>query len=334
MVFLTGLAQVARDAGLVVRETKYWKTRTAHRGGIREVRGVLWHHTATNAAAVKARNNPTLNYVIRGLGYPLCNLLLAWDGSLDVIAAGTGAHAGKGQYPPRIPRDRGNQFLIGIEVEGTTGLRWSDAQLETAARLGAQLDKEFGRIIHIGHNEYAPGRKTDPTGIPGGMPALRKAINRGYWEKSGKQTTNKNTIQGKDWFDMATKSELRQIIREETRLAKWSYKGRNETWDAYAYQRETYRLLEELYDKLGRKVWGYKNHLTDTDIYAYVRATHRAALANQGELEGILQALEQISRGKQVDLAEVRRAAREGVAKALKELEADVTLTVTAGDDK
>nr|WP_158524617.1 N-acetylmuramoyl-L-alanine amidase [Auritidibacter sp. NML100628] len=295
---------------------------------------MLWHHTATNAAAVKARNNPTLNYVIRGLGYPLCNLLLAWDGSLDVIAAGTGAHAGKGQYPPRIPRDQGNQFLIGIEVEGTTGLRWSDAQLETAARLGAQLDKEFGRIIHIGHNEYAPGRKTDPTGIPGGMPALRKAINRGYWEKPGKQTTNKNTIQGKDWFDMATEKQLRKIVREETRLARWTYKGKNEDWDAYAYQRETYRLLEELANKVGWKVWSYKNQNTKSDSYAYMRATHKAALAVQGELEGVLKALEALTQGRKVNLEEVRRAAQQGVSEAIKSLDADVTLEVATDNTK
>lgn len=183
MVMYTGLARVARGAGLTVRETSGWKSRTAHRGGMVGARGVLWHHTATSAAAVKSRNNPTLNYMISGLGYPLCNFAMAWDGSIDVVAAGTGAHAGKGKYGSRIPRDQGNQYLIGIEVEGTIGLTWSDAQLESAARLGRALAKEWGSgFLQIGHNEYAPGRKTDPTGIPGGMPALRKAIKRGYWK--------------------------------------------------------------------------------------------------------------------------------------------------------
>jgi hypothetical protein len=180
-MYLTGLARVARDAGITVREVPGWQTRTAHRGGMARVHGVIWHHTATPAASVIARNNPTTQYMTTGLGYPLANYGLAWDGSLDVIAAGTGAHAGKGSYRG-VPNNDGNRHMIGVEVEGTIGLRWSDAQLETAARLGAQLNRDFGAdLLHIGHYEWAPGRKTDPTGIPGMMPALRSAIHRGYW---------------------------------------------------------------------------------------------------------------------------------------------------------
>ncbi|VXB22107.1 N-acetylmuramoyl-L-alanine amidase [Citricoccus sp. K5] len=180
-MFLTGLARVARDAGITVREVPGWKTRTAHKGGMNKVHGVIWHHTATSASAVKSKNNPTLNYMVSGLGYPLANYGLAWDGSLDVIAAGTGAHAGVGSYKG-IPNNDGNRHLIGVEVEGTIGLEWSPAQLETAARLGAQLNKDFGSgLLHIAHYEWAPGRKTDPTGIPGNMTALRAAIKRGNW---------------------------------------------------------------------------------------------------------------------------------------------------------
>ena len=225
MVMFTGLARVARDAGLTVRETSGWKTRTAHRAGMTAARGILWHHTATAASAVKSRNNPTLNYMINGLGYPLANYGLAWDGSIDVIAAGTGAHAGKGSYN-RIPKDQGNYYLIGVEVEGTTGLTWSDAQLESASRLGKALHDEFkdDNFLQIGHNEYAPGRKVDPTGIPGGMNALRAAIKRGYWKNKNwkpggkvstgtassgtskpkpKKASKPSTSSGKTWPDVA-----------------------------------------------------------------------------------------------------------------------------------
>lgn len=187
MVFYTGLARVARNAGLVVRETANWKGRTLtspshRRNGMIEGRGVLWHHTATAASAVKARNNPTLQHLINGLGYPSANLLLAWDGSMDIVGAGATAHAGKGSYN-RIPTNQGNDYLIGVEVEGTTGLNWSNDQLEAAARFGHAMSREFGsNFLHIGHLEYAPGRKVDPSGIPGGMSALRKAIGRGYWK--------------------------------------------------------------------------------------------------------------------------------------------------------
>ena len=185
MVFYTGLARLARDAGLVVREVNGWKSRTlgTRPNGMAGVRGCLWHHTATSASAVKSRNNPTLNYLVSGLGYPSASFGLAWDGSIDVIAAGAAAHAGKGRYGSRIPRDRGNDYLFGVEVEGTTGLTWSNAQLESAARLGHAMNKEWGSsFLQIGHLEYAPTRKVDPSGIPGGMPALRKAIARGYWK--------------------------------------------------------------------------------------------------------------------------------------------------------
>lgn len=150
-------------------------------------------------------------------------------------------------------------------------------------------------------------------------------------KQAGGSTTTTTTPK-KDWFDMATKAELRKIIREENRITSWAYKGKNEKWDAYAYQRETYRLLEDLAATVGRKVWSYKNHLTDRDIYSFVRATNRASIANQGEIEGVMKALEQISQGREVNLDEVRKAAQEGVAKAVQDLEADVTLKVDAGN--
>lgn len=198
MVFFTGLTRVCKNAGVKYRTVSGWKKRTAGMSpkGMSGCKGVLWHHTATNAAAVKATNAPTLNYVTSGLGYPLCNLLLAWDGTFYVVSAGFAAHAGKGSYKG-IGTDNGNSWLIGIEVEGTTGLTWSKAQLEAAAKFGRQMDKEFGRLLHIGHYEWAPGRKTDPSGIPGGMGALRKAIKAGSWSGAGGTSTAGNNSSSK-----------------------------------------------------------------------------------------------------------------------------------------
>lgn len=129
---------------------------------------------------------------------------------------------------------------------------------------------------------------------------------------------------------MATEKQLRKIVREETRLARWSYKPKNDDWDMCAYNRETYKLLKNLDKNLGKKVWQYKNKYAKRDIYGYVRETNKASVATQGELAGILKALEHLSQGKKVNLEEVRKAAQEGVAKAIKDLEADVTLTVSA----
>lgn len=189
MAFLTSLADVARSAGLTVREVSGWKTRAIYTDDtIDPIKAVMWHHTATKASEVTSKNNPTLDYMVNGRGYPLCNLALAWDGSVDVVAAGAAGHAGTGSYNSIVDTDKGNWQTIGIEVEGTTGLTWSTAQLEAAARLGKALSKAYGTsIAHIGHLEYAPGRKIDPSGIPGGMSALRAAINRGYWKTPDKE---------------------------------------------------------------------------------------------------------------------------------------------------
>lgn len=79
-------------------------------------------------------------------------------------------------------------------------------------------------------------------------------------------------------------------------------------------------------------MWSYKNHLTDTDIYGFVRATHRQVMAAQGERDGLMKAIEQISQGKEINLEEIRKATQQGVSDALGSLEADVTLSVDAGD--
>src|SRR5699024_1944045 len=193
------------------------------------------------------------------------------------------------------------------------------------------VDGNFGSGILRGRNQRGGGQvwsSADGKVCPGDK---RIQQTPSIIKQDGGSTTTTTTPK-KDWVDLATKAELRKIIREENRITSWAYKGKNEKWDAYAYQRETYKLLEELAGSVGKKVWSYKNHLTDTDIYAFVRATNRAAMANQGEIEGVMKALEQISQGREVNLDEVRKAAQEGVAKAVQDLEADVTLSVDAGN--
>ncbi|HLS02512.1 MAG TPA: N-acetylmuramoyl-L-alanine amidase [Beutenbergiaceae bacterium] len=151
----------------------------------------------------------------------------------------------------------------------------------------------------------------------------------GHWTPA--TTDQANRQQARSWFDMATKNDLRQVLREE-RVQPWLYKGKNEDWDTYAYLRKTHSLLEKLYDNVGRRVWSYKNHLTDTDIYAFLRATHRQVMAAQGERDGLMKAIEQISQGKEINLEEIRKATQQGVSDALGNLEADVTLHVDASE--
>lgn len=254
----------------------------------------------------------------------------------------------------------GNSSSITIETQGAGHEPWTAAQVRAIVQI-----IQWARTVHKGiplRRMTSSARKQKGIGwhrlgVNGDFP--KTGILRGRQQRGGGElwsgaygkvcpgdkrikqipgivrqaggTSTASTPKG-SWFDMATKAELRKIIREENRITSWAYKGKNENWDAYAFQRETYRLLEDLAATVGKKVWSYKNHLTDRDIYSFVRATNRASIANQGEIEGVMKALEQISQGREVNLDEVRKAAQEGVAKAVQDLEADVTLKVDAGN--
>lgn len=60
-------------------------------------------------------------------------------------------------------RQRCNDFSIGIEVEGTDARPYTTRQYACAARLARDLAAAFPDIAGLaGHDEIAPGRKTDP----------------------------------------------------------------------------------------------------------------------------------------------------------------------------
>ena len=58
-----------------------------------------------------------------------------------------------------------NDYAIGIELEGTDTRPYTDAQYRALAELTRLLVERYSRISReaiVGHNEVAPGRKTDP----------------------------------------------------------------------------------------------------------------------------------------------------------------------------
>ena len=58
-----------------------------------------------------------------------------------------------------------NDFSLGIELEGTDDLPFSDAQYQALIGLTRQLQAAFPAITLqriCGHSDVAPGRKTDP----------------------------------------------------------------------------------------------------------------------------------------------------------------------------
>jgi LysM repeat protein len=185
---LDGIATVLRNAGLRVVECGDWLHYGYAGQDLEQVRGVLWHHTATNRAQFVNSNAPTLGMLINGrsdLAGPLCNLGLGRDGTVYIVATGVANHAGRGSAPG-IPTDMGNHYLIGIEMEssGVAPWDWTPAQLRAAPILGAALEKAYlqrfppAQRLQLAHYEYSSEGKIDPAGWPGSMDGLRASINK------------------------------------------------------------------------------------------------------------------------------------------------------------
>jgi AmpD protein len=71
-------------------------------------------------------------------------------------------HAGLSRFQGR---SRCNDFSIGIELEGTDTLPYTDAQYHSLNALSEFIVNRYPRISLgriVGHNDIAPGRKTDP----------------------------------------------------------------------------------------------------------------------------------------------------------------------------
>lgn len=157
-MMLTDLADACRKGGLDVREVDGWRTR-GH-GGFAAVETVVCHHTAGPATG----NVPSLGVVVHGrpgLTGPLCNLALARDGTVHVVAAGCAWHAGDVRSPSFA-----NDHAVGIEAEATGTGTWPTTQMDAYARLCAALVARYGIPVSrvLGHKEVCapPGRKVDP----------------------------------------------------------------------------------------------------------------------------------------------------------------------------
>ena len=71
-------------------------------------------------------------------------------------------HAGKSRFDGR---DNCNDFSIGIELEGTDTLAYTDAQYSQLARVTYRLCHHFSALTSqriVGHSDIAPERKSDP----------------------------------------------------------------------------------------------------------------------------------------------------------------------------
>jgi N-acetylmuramoyl-L-alanine amidase. len=150
---------------------------------------------------------------------PLCQIVFGRNGTVYMVATGVANHAGKGSAPG-IPKDAGNHYLIGIEMEssGIAPWDWTADQLRVAPHLGAAIE-EWGMQhlapemrLQLGHMEYSSQGKIDPAGWPGGMDGLRASINAVL--NGGAALGSAGTTEGDD--DMAlTDDDINRIFNKK-----------------------------------------------------------------------------------------------------------------------
>lgn len=152
-----------------VVEVAGWRTRGS---ASFNPRGFVWHHTAGPRKGAA----PSLTVCIygrTGLPGPLCNVFLARDGRVFVVAAGRANHAGSGSWRGLS----GNSSVYGLEVENTgygsgpNAEPWSELVLDRAARIAAQLPVTVEMCCH--HKEWTT-RKVDMHTVEG--TAMRRRV--------------------------------------------------------------------------------------------------------------------------------------------------------------
>jgi hypothetical protein len=155
-----------RREGLVVKATAGWQTRT--RSGTFAPRGVMFHHTASRPQDGPAASLGTVVNGRRDLAGPLCELLVARDRTVYLIAGGRANHAGKGGPWRNVPRNSGNAYILGVEVENDgTHEPWAQELLRACEVVFASvlLELRRGPAWLVAHREWAPHRKKDPSRI-------------------------------------------------------------------------------------------------------------------------------------------------------------------------
>lgn len=89
------------------------------------------------------------------------HFLIRRDGSLlqFVPCALRAWHAGASAWQGR---ERCNDFSIGVELEGTDVLPYADTQYAMLGRVTRALRRRYPIVDVAGHDQVAPGRKSDP----------------------------------------------------------------------------------------------------------------------------------------------------------------------------
>lgn len=163
----TDLATYLRSWGLKVQEVSGWQTRSSNWSKSFNPKGIVCHHTA---GPVAGGNYPSYNTVLNGrsdLKGPLSQFGLGRDGTVIVFGGHRANHAGVGGPLVGIPEDSANAYMWGIEAENSGSQAWPAVQMQAYYKLCAALASyskaPFAVSMIIGHKEWAPGRKPDPS---------------------------------------------------------------------------------------------------------------------------------------------------------------------------
>lgn len=168
-IYLTWLADELRAAGCQVHEyDSAWPTRARSSGGFAAAPlGVSWHHTA---GATGASAQSECDYMVRySDARPTCNIYVARDGVVWVLAAGATNTSGKGG-PLQLSRgtvglDSANTTTVGMEMGNNgVGEAWPQVQIDAAFAASNAINRRLGNqpADVFSHQAYAPTRKIDP----------------------------------------------------------------------------------------------------------------------------------------------------------------------------
>lgn len=104
------------------------------------------------------------------------HFLIGRDGALTqfVSCVRRAWHAGVSAWRGRADC---NDFSIGVELEGTDELPYETSQYQVLARLTRALSRRYPIGELVGHQDVAPGRKTDP-GPAFDWPRFRALVGR------------------------------------------------------------------------------------------------------------------------------------------------------------
>lgn len=177
-VWARWIADALRAEGCKVKEEPGWQNRgrPASTGGF-DPKGPELHHTGSTTSA--SNPAPTLRMCITGrndLPGPLCAVVIGYDGTCHVIAAGRANHAGTSNgFGPYTPGD-GNEDMVGFELDYNGTQNPSSVQKEAAVRAAAAVCRHFKRsaVWAVIHKETSVTGKWDTGQVSG--PQWRRLI--------------------------------------------------------------------------------------------------------------------------------------------------------------